>query len=353
MYSRELKVPLPTPVPNGRPERGTWTRHFEKVRLIDIARPFSVPVPERLVYLRVKEWQSFIVQNDEIFLDVLIANLKLFRFIQAVIYEKKTQKMKQYFDYFPFPIAFWDFPDSLSDSVFEFKTFGYSFIIRNKLDDSRVSFLFTVEDIDAEEEFRAEFDINFDPGARLPLVTNLLFSDKRCVYSYKNLGSVTGTIAMAGNADYKLRPQNTAGLFRESKGFFPYVLQGDRVNAFGFDKNGKCAGFSMTEQNTKTPYLNNENVFWSDGVMTPLPPVRITHARGIAGDWIIEDTEGMVDLTFTPERRVEKKGFNFVLAKAVFNNPIGVFNGMLITKDGEECPVHSMPGCAESLYMRM
>ncbi|MDR2510084.1 MAG: DUF2804 domain-containing protein [Spirochaetaceae bacterium] len=353
MYTREIQIPVESPVKDGKPIQGTWVRPFNRVQLLDIARPYSLPLPKWAAYLRVKEWQSFLVQNDEVYFESVTANFKFFRFIEAVILDKKNGKIKHYFDYFPFTLAFWELPESLTNNFVGFRTLGYSMSIHNWLDAALIKFSFKVDSMEDLPELIVDFEINLGAKKSPPMVTNLLFTEDRPVYTYKNMGEVTGHISLGEDSCYTLEAKSTLGMFRDCKGLFPFITRGEWINAFGTLKDGRIIGFSMSENQAKSANKDNENVLWAGDSFTPLPPVHITHDTGFSEDWVIEDVEGMVDLSFTPQQNIEKKGFDFILAKAEFRNPTGCFNGMVKTADGEEIVIHNLSGCAESLFLRL
>jgi hypothetical protein len=80
--------------------------------------------------------------------------------------------------------------------------------------------------------------------------------------------------------------------------------------------------------------------------------VRITQPNGIEADWVIQDMEGMVDLVFTPKEMVRNE-INLILTNVEYNILLGYYNGMLITVDGEQAPVHKLWGLGEKLYLRV
>jgi hypothetical protein len=74
--------------------------------------------------------------------------------------------------------------------------------------------------------------------------------------------------------------------------------------------------------------------------------------KGVESDWVIQDVEGMVDLTFTPQEQL-KSSFNFLLSRWEYNTPLGYYNGMLVNTEGEQIPVRSLWGLGEKLYLRV
>lgn len=341
MFTREIQPPQANPIQHGKPIQGTWTRPFERVNL---AGP------------RIKEWQSFIIQNENIFFEAIIANLKFIRFIEVTFFDKQKLNsgnpgaFKHYFDYFPF--AFWEIPDSLFNSTMEYKTLGYSINVHNYLEENIFEFLFEVDQLDELGEFNAH--IYIDVEKHLPFVTNLLYSEDHCAASYKATGIASGSIKANQDEDeINLLPENTIALVRDCKGYYPYITKMRYANGFGFEKSGRMIAFSLGENTAKSANKDNENVLWVGNSLTPLPPVHITCEEGFEKIWVIEDVEGMIDLTFTPKKQINKKKFDVIVSKAEFVNPIGVFNGMIMSKTGEKITLRSLPGCAESLYIRM
>jgi hypothetical protein len=352
MYTRDIKPPAASPVHEGKPLQGTWTRPFERVDLLEIARPFSLPIPNWLANLRIKEWQSVIVQNDEAYFMAFAANLKLLRFLGAVFCDKKSGGIKRYIDYAP--LTFWELPRSLADSYAECGGLGCSMSIHPQLDASRLNFAFSVYSPDGLSEMETGFEINFDPVKSPPLVTNLLFSEERPVYTYKSVGRVQGQLTLGEEGRrYHFNPETTLSLFRDSKGFFPYITRCQWAHGLGIEKNGRLISFSLAELGTRSANTDNENVLWVNGALSALPPVRITHEGGLGGDWVIEDVEGMIDLSFTPRRPPDRDGYDLIISKAEYYNPDGVFNGMIMNKDGEKIQLRNFAGCAENLYLRL
>jgi hypothetical protein len=195
------------------------------------------------------------------------------------------------------------------------------------------------------------------------MTVNLPFSDQRCMYAYKAFAAVRGDMVFGGR-HIVLDPAKTRGIFRDYKGYFPYRMYSTWCNAFtGGERSSQDTeklrfGFSIAENQTRETFKYNENVLWQEGAsgekgrMTPLPPVRITMADGIEKDWVIQDVEGMVDLTFTPQEQI-RNSFNLFLTRWEYHTPLGFYNGMLVNSEGEQIPVHNLWGLGEKLYLRV
>jgi hypothetical protein len=121
---------------------------------------------------------------------------------------------------------------------------------------------------------------------------------------------------------------------------------------FGFDGENRRFGFSLAENQIRETFKNNENALWVNGKLTPLPPIRITIPNGLESDWVIQDVEGMVDLTFSPQEPIKHK-LNLIITHIEYDAPLGLFNGMLVTSTGEQIAVHNIWGIGEKLYIRI
>ena len=96
----------------------------------------------------------------------------------------------------------------------------------------------------------------------------------------------------------------------------------------------------------------NDNVLFVNNEITPLPPVTVTHPYGMSKKWIIQDTENMIDLIFTPESSSQRI-LSLVLLHAQFFTVYGTFEGVLITKDGKSITLKDFPGIIKNQRMRL
>jgi hypothetical protein len=349
MYQREILDPRVSPLENGTPVAGTWTQAFEAVDLLSIRRPFAWPTLKWMRDIRIKEWQSFIVQNDDFFLETALINLKYFRTALVYLYDKKTKEHLKFRKYLPF--GSWHLPTELYNSSVTSRSYGFFFRIHDWLDAGLVKVDLDIEATRTRPSFTAHLEFDLNTNKTIPMVTNLLFADKRPLYSYKGFSSVRGNMVFGGRNVF-LDPSKANGLFTDYKGFYPYRMISTWCSAFGFDSSNRCFGFSIAENQAKENYKNNENVLWLDGKMTPLPPVRITMPQGPESDWVIQDLEGMVDLTFTPIEK-NRQVFGVILSRADHHSMLGYYNGELVNSEDEHIAVRNMFGLGEDIYLRI
>jgi hypothetical protein len=289
------------------------------------------------------------VQDDRFFLAALLFNFKYFRAAWVHVYNK-TSKERIWFKKL-LPFGGWSLPKSLANASIESRSYGFFFRIHDWLDANTVGVDLDIEADKKRPSFTAHLHYNLNKKTVTPMAVNLLFSEQCGMYAFKALTAVRGDMVFGGQ-HVSLDPEKTTGLFYDCKGFFPYRMRGQWCHGFGFDGENRRIGFSIAETQTKETYKNNENALWVNGKLTPLPPVRITVPGGIESGWVIQDLEGMVDLTFSPQTPV-KDSVNMIVIRAEYDAPLGFYNGMLVTSAGEKIPVHNLWGIGEKLYMRV
>jgi hypothetical protein len=349
MYTREIQAPRASPIENGKPLAGTWTRAFDEVDLLSIHRPYSLPFPRWIRDWRIKEWQSFMVQDERYFLIALLVNYKSFRWAQVCVYDKTT-KERLWFKK-ALPLSGWHLPQGLANASIESRSYGFFFRIHDWLDANTIRVDIDIGATKKRPSFTAHLHYNLSKKTVTPLAVSLLFADQRSMYAYKALAAVRGDMVFAGHHT-SLNPDKTTGLFCDFKGFYPYRMQASWCTAFGLDAQNRRIGFNIAENQARETFKNTENALWVDGQLTPLPPVRITMPKGIESPWVIQDVEGMVDLTFTPQEPIWN-AVNLIITRAEYDTPLGYYNGMLVNAAGDRIPVHNLWGMGEKLYLRV
>ncbi|MDR1249888.1 MAG: DUF2804 domain-containing protein [Treponema sp.] len=353
MYTREILSPRRSPIDHGAPLYGTWNDAFREVDLLEIQRPFSFPLPRGLRNLRVKEWESFAVQNDQLYLEAFLANLKYYQVAQVILYDKELRERLQFNKIIPF--GGWHFPRNLRNSSVYSRSYGFFFSIHSWLDANIARVDLDIEATRKRPSFTAHLEYRLGDLKTVPMAVNLPFSDRRCMYAYKTFSAVQGDMVFGGR-HISLDPAKAQGIFRDYKGYFPYRMRSTWCNAFSGGQEGEKTlrfGFSIAENQTKETFKHNENVLWQEGEpMTPLPPVRITMPQGPEADWVIQDVEGMVDLTFSPQEQI-RNSFNLFLTRWEYHTPLGYYNGMLVNTEGRPIPVRNLWGLGEKLYLRV
>jgi len=349
VYKREIQEKQYEPVVNGIPLQGTWTGAFDEVDLLNVHRPYPIPLPRGIKNLRIKEWESFIIQNESFFIQARLCNNKFYRSALVIVYNKETKERLEFNKQIPGGV--WRLPRSLNNASVESSSYGFFFRIHTWLDTGSIQLELNIEQTRKRPAFAAHTIFDIVKGKTTPMAVSLLFHEHRNMYAYKALAAVRGDM-VSGGQHIRMNPAKTTGLFCDFKGYYPYRMRNTWCSAMDFDSKGRRIGFALGENQAREAFKNNENAFWVDGRLTPLPPVRITQNGSPESDWIIQDMEGMVDLVFTPEN----SGHN--ARKSLFSgydyeNSLGFFNGIVLSSKGEKIPVHNVWGTGEKLYLRV
>jgi hypothetical protein len=345
MYEQKIQEQRIGPVENGEFIQGTWNKAFRNVDFLSIHRPYHWRLPRWARGGRLKEWESFIIQNDRYYLEAFLANLKYFRIAQLVLYDKESGDRFRFRKILPF--SGWRLPRNLYNDSIDSRSRRFFFRIHNWLDADTIKIDLDIEAMGKRPAFTANLTFY---TVSVPLVTTALRDDLPC-YSYKILSPVQGDMVWGGK-HIVFWPEQTAGLFRESKGFYRYLSSLIWCTGAGFDEENRRCGFSLAEQPARGSAKNTGNAFWIDGEVRPLPPVRITMPQGINEPWIIQDLEGMVDLTFTP-KVTARSAFNIFAFSAEYQTPLGFFTGFLLNSKGERIQIHNLWGQGEKLLLRV
>ena len=115
---------------------------------------------------------------------------------------------------------------------------------------------------------------------------------------------------------------------------------------------GRILSFQLGNSVTREDFQYNDNVLFLDGKVCPLPPVKITRPFGVTGEWIIQDTESMVDLVFTPVSDSSRRMSAFVL-RTDYHTVYGTYSGVLLTGDGEKIILKGYPGIGKKVRLRI
>ena len=349
MYTREILSPRGSPIEDRTPIEGTWNRAFSHVDLMDVHRPYRLPIPRWLKDCRIKEWESFSVQDDRFVLEAFLGNFKLYRMAQVILYNKESGE--SHVSRKILPGGGWRLPRSLAHGSFECRSSRFFFRVHTWLNADTIDLELDVAATWHQPAFAARLAFGMESPDVTPSVVSLKFAERRSMYAYKALSAVRGDIVLGGE-HFSLNPAQCTGIFRDYKGFFPYRMRGTFCGAAGLYGEGRRYGFHVAENQARETRKNNENALWADGHFTPLPPVLITMPGGPESDWVIQDVDGMVDLVFTP-KKIYRFGASLLAINSDFFTALGYYNGMLVSATGEQIQMKNQWGMGEKLYVRV
>ena len=157
-----------------------------------------------------------------------------------------------------------------------------------------------------------------------------------------NIKGSIHTFTQNNQSEHKI--ENGIALVTLNRAYFKFHTRTNIVTGLG-QIRGKKIIFNLGTANIDAADADkyNSNALFEDGNATALPPVVITHPFGVEHNWIIQDTEGMVDLTFTP-LSVQKRTVNVIIMKSTETIVYGSFEGVLLNKDSERIMLKNFPG---------
>jgi len=349
MYTREIQSSIASPVKDGTPVIGTWNKAFEKVDLQEIRKPYRFFIPRWARDWRIKEWQSFSAYNDSYALEALFCNVKLYRMAQIILYDKVNEQ--KFIFRKTLPGTGEHLPVSLANSSVDSHSSRFFFRIHSWLDADTVRLDINIEATRKRAPLTVHLAYNVSNQDVTPIAVSLGFTKRRTMYAYKALAPVRGDMVFDGK-HITLKQETCSGFFCDYKGYFPYRMHTSICSAVGTNNDDRRFGFHIAENQARETNTNNENALWVNGKITLLPPVRITMPGGPDAKWIIQDVEGMVDLTFTP-KQMSKCSAKLIFTRADFFAPMGYYNGVLLTSDGEKIQIKNLFGIGEKLYLRV
>jgi hypothetical protein len=172
----------------------------------------------------------------------------------------------------------------------------------------------------------------------------------RAMYSTKVLMPMEGEFVVGGET-FRFAPPTSMGIMDDHKGYYPWRMHYDWVTAFGLDAKGRRIGFNLTDNQVRDQVRYNENCLWINNKVWALPPVKMTRPHGPSGEWIIQDTEGMVDLVFVPEVTNDIR-LNIGIVDSDYHGPFGSFKGVVKNGEGEKIQAELLYGAGEQKYLR-
>lgn len=348
MYSRNISPKAGNLVVDGNYVYGSFSVPFDRANILDVRMPYHYRLPRIIKNLRVNEAQTFQFGTEEFFAYADLYNAKLFTLLYFNFYDRKEGKRYQYWR---FRIGSRiDIPDSLLDSDTLYRDKRFDIAVLSRLSSYGISFRGSIRGHRHRPD--VDFDIVFNHSARkiTPLVSSIPYGLNRAVYSYKAPAPASGLLRI-GDKEYKMTEEDSLGVFTDQKGFYPYITTLDWVTGMGRDAAGRRISFNLSDNHVPDQDKYNENALWIDEAVYPLPAIKVTRPKGPAGNWIVQDMEGMVDLLFKPQV-MNSVRINAIFAESDYHGPFGSFEGWFMTQKGEKIPVEGLFGMGKKKRLR-
>lgn len=356
MYTRIVSVPPKKLVENGKPVFGTFSCAPERLDIRNVRRPFGVlPLPMFITNLRIRSRLSFFFCAGEYIGSVEFMDAKVFGSAELVLWNMVDGKKYAYRAVVGPRRRF--IPHLLEHGICfvsgRKRYFRVSWDRCHKI----VSFVFTArgDSVRPSVSGTLSADISSPDFCEMAAVLPAPVM-RRCRGVYRLTAPIKGNIAFSNvYSTQKAEAAHIEGssLFTLGRAYCKLRTLTDMVFGTGSCK-GKSVTFCILQTSLEAvdPDRHNENILFVDGVMTPLPPVRITRPYGVTGKWIIQDTESMVDLAFTPVSDNLRILSIFIL-RTTSHTVYGKFEGVLLTAAGDRIVLKDFPGMAKKQNLRL
>lgn len=329
---------------------GTYNGRFENFSIKGLRRPFgNLPLPRFITNTRVNSLMRLLFQNDDVIGELTFFVSSFFSAMETVYWNKKTKKRNAYRQVLP--CGFIHLPKRLGYNITACRTRRRYIRILSRLTRGAL-----YADIDfpastGRPALEARFDVTFSGKecAELSAVTPF-FVNKRFEASYNFTAPMSGWLSENYFRDFIFPAESSVCFFDYRKAYCGLKTKRTFLSGFGrFD--GKILSFQLNTSIAPDSDSYNDNLLFYGGEVTPLPPVKITMPFGIDKKWNIQDTEGMVDLTFEPASLLQRSS-NFFLLRMNYTTVYGNFEGTLVRKNGSRIKLENYDGIAKRIQLR-
>jgi hypothetical protein len=336
-------------VSKGEYELGRFGTPFCRANLLDAERVYGYRLPRAVKSWRLKEWQAFQFGDRRWFCFTALYNAKAFSIAAFHAYDRERKRRVGF--QLPLPGSAFAFGESLSGALVRYRSRSSFIEYACDYDAGSIKVSAQRYDRDAQRSFAGEFRFSCGPKQAALESVCMPLSLNRAIYSTKALMPLEGQLVVGGDA-FDLGGPGAMGIIDDHKGYYPYHLHYDWATGFGLDQKGRRAGFNLTDNQVRDQAKYNENCLWINNRTWPLPPVKMTRPRGPGGEWIIQDTEGLVDLVFVPEIANDVH-FNVGLAEGEYHGPFGAFRGLIKNEEGDKVQAELLYGAGEQKFLRV
>ena len=353
MYTRQLKTCPASFVKDGKPVFGTFLGHSERLDIRGIKQPY-ITLPTFVSNLRIKSRISYFFNIGAYIGCIEFFDAKMFGFSEVCFWNKNTKQRFVYRSVMGPRRRF--VPHSLIQAI----TANYSKRRYTRLSwdrkNDKLSVIFNLHGNNVRPGSNGALISKFSGEQVGEIITSSPApTSRRSSVHYMLSTPLHGAISQEKKHAKPKTMTDCEGsaLFEMSRTYMKFRSNGELITGIG-TLNDKQISFRLqvTSQDAVENDAYNANVLFYGGTVTPLPPVVITHPYGKMEKWIIQDTENMVDLTFTPISDNPNVISAFVL-RSEYHTIYGHFEGTLLTADGEKLSFRSLPGISKKFRIRL
>ena len=335
---------------------GTFAGNVSRLDIRGVESPFGgIPMPRFLSNFRIKSTLSLNFVLGDYIGTIDFFDFKVFGYAEVVLWHKE-KRLKLAYRVFMGPRRRFIPHNTKSGFCISFNKNRYIRISWDREKD-RISILFNLKGDGVRPSVRGAFRAAYSAPCTQEVCSVIPAPTKRrCSATYTVNLLMHGSISLG---ETKRLPQtpgtdtNGYGILSINRTYYNLRSVLEAVSACGKIGNDEFSfQIFAPAEDAVDPETYNANHIVANGNMTPLPPVKITYPLGITKQWVIQDFENMVDLTFTP-RISHFRDMAFFVVRAQTYNIFGKFEGVIKTKDGTDIVLHEFEGFAKHQMMRL
>ncbi len=350
MYSRSFSAAPKKIVENGKAHFGTYSGVSQRFDIKGMRAPYAgVPLPPVISDIRIKSRLNYYFSIEKYIGLVEFFDFKIIGLAEICFWDKTNGKKYVYHSIMPTRRRF--IPKNTDKGICaSFRRSRYIRISWEK-EHANKSMRFHVRHNSCWPDSEGWFhSIRQDPMREDMSFVCPSPTTSRCSALWLSTMKINGHLAIKGS-----EPDNSCGLALMAMNRFYSKSRSLSLRMCGMGNiNGKDIIFyiSTTSIDSADPDKYNSNILVIDGVKTALPSVVATHPFGLNKNWIIQDTESMIDLTFTPSS-LYKRSLNLIALRTANWHINGTFEGVLLDKDGNKIQLKNFEGMLTRSSLRI
>lgn len=350
MYNREFSAAPEHIVHNGKAEFGSYSEVSPKIDIRGMRAPYAgIPLPSFISNLRIKSRLNYAFSLEKYIGIAQFIDFKVIGLGEICLWNKETGKKYVYHTIMAPRRRFVPVSTTRGICACYRKSRYIKISWGRKHQHHALSFKVKGDSARPNTEGYV-YSPMIDDMHKDSLFVNPSPASSRCSATWLTTMKIQGQISIN-----KEKVEESTGLAAMVLNRAYYKMHSSQDFSYGIGNvKGKNVVFTISTSNLDAADSDsyNCNALVVDGVETALPPVYMTHPFGISKQWIIQDTENMIDLTFTPVS-LNSRTLNLIALRAAYTTMYGTFDGVLVTKDGEKITLKSFPGLLQKGMLRL
>lgn len=356
MYTREIRRTPDAVVRAGKPVFGDFNSFPLDFDIRKLKQPFSImPLPRFITDSRIRTNLYFSFVSNEYAGLIGVMDTHFFRFAEVTVWEKASGRKHSFRSFILFRKRL--IPFKITNGVCKSLRKKRVFSIRWNYETGKFSVLCRLKGDKGRPNTFFEFSGNLQDekcGIHTSVIPAPLMRRCSAVHHAAPLlrGSFLGRF-FGKEEKPSVESADAWGFFTVRRSYYKLRTFSYSFTVMG-ESDGKVIRFNLytSNQDPVDSDLYNENVLFVDGQTSPLPPVTITHPYGLNGIWIIQDTENMVDLSFSPLSDTVRKESALIL-RTEYHTMYGTCEGSVRNTEGDTFLLKNVSAIVKKQYLRL